>query len=60
MPKVASVETVSRDGLLDFLRPRHKGIYVTTRGDGRPQLSPVSCGVDPEGRIVLSTSPQRA
>jgi PPOX class probable F420-dependent enzyme len=60
MPKVASVETVSRDGLLDFLRPRHKGIYVTTRGDGRPQLSPVSCGVDPEGRIVLSTYPQRA
>jgi len=28
MPKVATVDTVSRDELLDFLRPRHKGIYV--------------------------------
>jgi hypothetical protein len=28
---------------------------VATRGDGRPQLSPVSCGVDPEVSIgVLS------
>ena len=60
MPKVATVDTVSRDELLDFLRPRHKGIYVATRGDGRPQLSPVSCGVDPEGRIVVSTYPRRA
>ena len=60
MPKVATVDTVSRDELLDFLRPRHQGIYVATRGDGRPQLSPVSCGVDPEGRIVVSTYPRRA
>jgi PPOX class probable F420-dependent enzyme len=60
MANVASADTVSRDELLEFLRPRHKGIYVTTRGDGRPQLSPVSCGVDPEGRIVVSTYPQRA
>jgi len=48
MPKVATVDTVSRDELLDFLRPG-PGIYVATRGDGRPQLSPVSAGVDPEG-----------
>jgi PPOX class probable F420-dependent enzyme len=60
MPKVATADTVARDELLDFLRPRHKGIYVATRGDGRPQLSPVSCGVDPQGRIVVSTYPQRA
>ena len=60
MPKVATVDTVSRDELLGFLRPRHKGIYAATRGDGRPQLSPVSCGVDPEGRIVVSTYPRRA
>src|SRR5664279_4740461 len=60
MPNVATVETVALKELLDFLRPRHKGIYVATRGDGRPQLSPVSCGVDPEGRIVVSTYPRRA
>ena len=60
MPKIATVNAVSREKLLDFLRPRHKGIYVATRSDGRPQLSPVTCGVDPQGRIVVSTYPQRA
>jgi PPOX class probable F420-dependent enzyme len=60
MPKVATAATVTRAELLDFLRARHKGIYVATRADGRPQLSPVSCGVDPDGRIVVSTYPQRA
>lgn len=60
MAKVATTNAVSREQLIEFLRPRHKGIYVATRGDGRPQLSPVSCGVDPAGRIVVSTYPQRA
>jgi len=60
MPKVATIETVAREKLLEFLRPRHKGIYVATRRDGRPQLSPVSCGVDQQGRIVVATYPQRA
>jgi PPOX class probable F420-dependent enzyme len=52
--------TVSREALLDFVRPRHHGILVTTRADGRPQLSPVTMGVDGEGRIVVSTYPERA
>jgi PPOX class probable F420-dependent enzyme len=60
MSTVATVTTVTLDELLDFLRPRHKGIYVATRRDRRPQLSPVSCGVDQQGRIVVSTYPQRA
>ena len=33
---------------------------ITTRADGRPQASPVSCGVDDEGRIVIATYPERA
>jgi PPOX class probable F420-dependent enzyme len=33
---------------------------MTTRKDGRPQSSPNSCGVDTEGRIVISTYPERA
>lgn len=37
-----------------------RGHLRAKRGDGRPQLSPVSCGVDLEGRIVDSTYPQRA
>ena len=32
----------------------------TARADGRPQLSPVTYGVDDEGRVVISTYPQRA
>jgi PPOX class probable F420-dependent enzyme len=59
-PQYASTDSVDRDALLDFLRPRHRGILVTTRSDGRPQLSPVTFGVDAEGRIVVSTYPQRA
>ncbi|MER5650543.1 PPOX class F420-dependent oxidoreductase [Streptosporangium sp. NPDC002524] len=59
-PKIATNEVVSRDRLLDFLRDRHRALVVTTRRDGRPQASPVTCGVDSEGRIVVSTYPERA
>ncbi|MCA1981466.1 PPOX class F420-dependent oxidoreductase [Nocardioides nematodiphilus] len=60
MPKIATNTRVSREELLDFIRPRHRMILVTTRSDGRPQLSPVSGGVDEQGRIVISTYPDRA
>jgi PPOX class probable F420-dependent enzyme len=60
MPRIATAERVERSALLEFLRPRHRGVLVTARTDGRPQLSPVACGVDPDGRIVVSTYPQRA
>jgi PPOX class probable F420-dependent enzyme len=58
--KIATADRVDRAELLDFLRGRHHGILMTTRSDGRPQLSPVTCGVDTDGRIVVSTYPQRA
>ncbi|GDY28482.1 PPOX class F420-dependent enzyme [Gandjariella thermophila] len=58
--RIATADRVDRPQLLDFLRPRHHAILVTTRADGRPQLSPVTCGVDGEGRIVVSTYPRRA
>ena len=35
-------------------------VLMTTRSDGRPQSSPVTGGVDREGRIVISTYPERA
>lgn len=61
MARTASVDrTVDRDELLDFVRPRHHGILVTTRRDGRPQLSPVTMGVDKGRRIVVSSYPERA
>ena len=57
---LATADRVGLDQLLDFVRPRHRGTLVTRRRDGSPQMSPVACGVDPEGRIVVSTYPQRA
>ncbi|MBM0238076.1 PPOX class F420-dependent oxidoreductase [Micromonospora sp. ATA32] len=57
---IASNTRVDRAALIDFLRPRHRVVLMTTRADGRPQSSPVSCGVDPEGRLVISTYPERA
>jgi len=57
---VATTTTVGREELLEFLRPRHHAILMTTRRDGRPQASPNTCGVDAEGRIVISTYPERA
>ncbi len=57
---IATADRVELPDLLDFLRPRHHGLLSTTRADGRPQLSPVTCGVDDEGRIVVSTYPDRA
>lgn len=58
--RTATNTTVDRSALLDFVRSRHRGLLITTRSDGRPQASPVTCGVDGQGRIVVSTYPQRA
>ena len=57
---IATTSTVGRAELLDFVRPRHRLLLATARRDGRPQISPVSGGVDSEGRIVISTYPARA
>ncbi|MCW2599840.1 MAG: putative Pyridoxamine 5-phosphate oxidase [Frankiales bacterium] len=60
MPRTATSDQVSRDQLLEFLRTRHHALLMTRKKDGSPQLSPVAAGVDPEGRVVISTYPQRA
>lgn len=59
-PKIATADRVGREELLAFLRPRHRAILMTTRSDGTPQLSPVTAGVDTDGRFVVSTYPKRA
>jgi PPOX class probable F420-dependent enzyme len=58
--KIATSTAVSAGELLEFIRPRHRAIVITMRRDGRPQASPVTCGVDPQGRIVVATYPERA
>lgn len=61
MPRtIATADRVDRDELLDFVRPRHHAILMTRKRDGSPQMSPLTCGVDAEGRIVASTYPDRA
>ncbi len=61
MPRsIATSTTVAFDELLEFIRPRHRMLLATTRVDGRPQMSPVTGGVDDLGRIVISTYPSRA
>jgi PPOX class probable F420-dependent enzyme len=60
MPKIATNSRVTRAELLDFVRSRHSWVLVTQRADGRPQLSPVTGGVDEAGRLVISTYPDRA
>jgi PPOX class probable F420-dependent enzyme len=61
MPRtIATTTPVDRDELLAFVRPRHHMVLVTSRRDGLPQVSPVTGGVDEDGRIVISTYPERA
>ncbi len=57
---IATTRTLDLPELLDFARDRHHLLLSTTRRDGRPQISPVSGGVDDQGRFVISTYPGRA
>jgi PPOX class probable F420-dependent enzyme len=57
---IATNTAVDREALLQFVGSRHRGLLITTRADGRPQASPVACGADGSGRIVVSSYPQRA
>jgi len=59
-PTAATSRRVEREELLAFVRERHDHVLLTYRADGSPQLSPVTAGVDDDGRIVVSTYPERA
>lgn len=43
------------DEAREFIRTHHNGVMATTRANGRPQLSPVTVGVDAAGFVVVST-----
>jgi PPOX class probable F420-dependent enzyme len=61
MPRTVATNTpVDLAELLEFLRPRHRMVLLTPRADGGWQGSPVTGGVDGEGRIVVATYPERA
>ncbi|MCY4621944.1 MAG: PPOX class F420-dependent oxidoreductase [bacterium] len=43
------------DQALDFVTTNHRGILLTHRSDGGPQMSPIVAGVDSDGCIVVSS-----
>jgi PPOX class probable F420-dependent enzyme len=45
---------------LDLLRSTTRGVLVTRRGDGRPQLSNILYSVGDDGQISISTTADRA
>ena len=57
---IATTDHVDLDGLLEFVRPRHRMGLITRRAGGTPQASPVTGGVDDSGRLVISSYPERA
>ncbi|MDQ2846295.1 MAG: PPOX class F420-dependent oxidoreductase [Actinomycetota bacterium] len=57
---LATVTAVELDALLEFVRPRHHLVLSTFRMDGSVQSSPVTGGVDAQGRIVIASYPERA
>ncbi|MGO9509250.1 MAG: PPOX class F420-dependent oxidoreductase, partial [Mycobacterium sp.] len=59
-PKIATADVVGFSELLDFIRPRHRMVLTTFRADGSLQSSPVSGGVDAQGRVVIASYPGRA
>lgn len=57
---IATNTDVEREALLEFVRDRHHMIVTTWRSDGSVQNSPVSGGIDSQGRVVIATYPERA
>jgi PPOX class probable F420-dependent enzyme len=43
------------DKAREFVKNNHRAVMLTSRPDGRPQMSPVSAGVDADGRVIVST-----
>jgi PPOX class probable F420-dependent enzyme len=57
---IATQDTVDRDALNAFVSNRHRYVLITTRSDGRPQVSPVTGALGGDGRLLISTYPTRA
>lgn len=51
---------VDRAELEALLGERHQWVLATTRADQRPQMSPVTGGLAPSGRLLVATYPERA
>jgi PPOX class probable F420-dependent enzyme len=40
---------------LEIVATQHRAVLATFRSDGTPQLTPVTVGVDDDGRVIIST-----
>ncbi|MET0628796.1 MAG: PPOX class F420-dependent oxidoreductase [Acidimicrobiia bacterium] len=43
------------DAAREFVREHHNAVLLTNRKDGSAQMSPVTCAVDADGLIAIST-----
>ena len=43
------------EGARRFIQANHRAVLATTRADGSPQLSPITVGLDDQGRAIIST-----
>ncbi len=43
------------DEAIEYVRRNHHAVLATLKQDGSPQLSPVTVGVDDDGRAIIST-----
>ncbi|MFP5487913.1 MAG: PPOX class F420-dependent oxidoreductase [Acidimicrobiia bacterium] len=57
---IATTTSVDRDRLEEFVRTKHQWVLATTRADGRPQMSLVTGGMIADGRLAISSYPERA
>ena len=56
---IATDVDLDADALAEHLRGRHRWVLATTRRDGRPQMSLVTGGMLADGRLAISTYPER-
>jgi PPOX class probable F420-dependent enzyme len=43
------------ESVREFVRGNHRAVLATRRRDGSPQMSPVTVGLHPDGRLRIST-----
>jgi PPOX class probable F420-dependent enzyme len=52
---MAEFKSVSIDSAKDFLTKHHWGVLATRRKNGSLQMSPITPGLDAEGRVIISS-----
>ena len=52
---MAKFKSMTIDSAKDFLTKHHWGVLATRRKDGRLQMSPLTPGLDGDGRVIISS-----